>query len=93
VVYAQIYKKGNKNYLRFNKVEMDLDIDNFDIALANLFNGDPTLSEVANRVIRENKGEIKNTLKPIVSRTVSKVLLEIANKVTSNHSYDDLFPL
>lgn len=68
-------------------------MDDFDIKLNHLFNGDPTLSEVANRIIKENKDEFGKTLNPIIARTVSKVVLDISNKITLHNPYDDLFPL
>lgn len=92
VLNGQIYKKGSNNYLRFFKVDMSLKMEDYVVHLGNLFNGDKVLGEATNQVLNENKNDFKEALSPIVTKTVSEFVLEVANKITKTHPYDALFP-
>lgn len=73
-------------------MDMGIKIDDYSIHLDNLFGGDKILGEATNQALNQNKKEFIDALNPIVTRTTSEVILEIANKITKNHPYDNLFP-
>lgn len=92
VVYGQVYKKGNNNYLRFIRMDMLLNMEDYTIQLANLFNGDKVLEQATNTALNENKSEFKKAIGPTLTTVVTKFILDFANNVTKSHSYDTLFP-
>lgn len=91
VIYGQVRKKGNHNYVRFTKMDMALKIDDYDVRLDDLFT-DKALQEATNKLINENKRDIMNSINPIVTRNAIENILDIANKIAKNQPYDVLFP-
>ncbi|CAD6236479.1 GSCOCG00008204001-RA-CDS [Cotesia congregata] len=53
---------------------------------------DATFSEAINSVINNSQQEILDGIIPSLERSISRKILELANKVTKNFTYDELFP-
>lgn len=92
VLHTQVYQRDGVDYIKFKKLETDINIKDYRVKLDGLFNGDKTLQEAANAAINQNRGEILRTTKPNLEKTVSKMLLDIANKVVDGLSVDQLLP-
>ncbi|XP_073983767.1 protein takeout-like [Rhodnius prolixus] len=86
-------KSNGKTYVIFDSLDLKLKMKNYSVRLENLFNGDKALGEAVNRALNENKREMMSMLRPQAERTVSAVLLDIANKITNHFEYDELFPM
>lgn len=48
--------------------------------------------EAVNTALNQNKQEFMRTLKPYVEQVIERIFLDIANKVTKNFTFDELFP-
>lgn len=48
--------------------------------------------EATNAAINENRGEFLRAVKPYLESTVSKLFLDIANKVAKDIPYDEVLP-
>ncbi|KAL1140600.1 hypothetical protein AAG570_000530 [Ranatra chinensis] len=92
VLKCSLEKRNGKEYIKIDKLDLVLHITNYNVHLDNLFNGDKTLGDAVNAALNENKKEIIATVSPTVRSVVSEVLLEIAKKITSHFTYDELFP-
>ncbi|KAJ2943924.1 hypothetical protein O0L34_g8244 [Tuta absoluta] len=90
VMYSEVYQKDGKEYLRFKKLDTDINIKDYRIKLDGLFNGDKTLGDATNEAINQNRGEFLRATKPYLERTVSNVLLDAARKIVDDVPLDDL---
>ncbi|XP_072935640.1 protein takeout-like [Epargyreus clarus] len=89
---SQVTTRDGKEYLKFTSMDIDIAIKDYRIRLEGLFNGDKVLGEATNAAIHENRGEFLKTMKPYLERTVSKILLDSANKIVKGLPLDDLLP-
>ncbi|CAH1399272.1 unnamed protein product [Nezara viridula] len=84
--------KDGKQYVALD-LDLKLKIKNYHVHLENLFDNDPALNEAINVALNDNKRELMTALRPQAEQIVTKVLLNIANKITQHFTYDELFPL
>ncbi|XP_075236822.1 protein takeout-like [Lycorma delicatula] len=92
VLKARKVKREGETYIEFKSIDIDLKIENYSVRLENLFNGDKALGDAVNVALNENKKDFMKALKPIVEKVVGEIVLDIANKITKNFTYDELFP-
>lgn len=86
----EITKKGQKQ-IYASGASFNLDIKTFDFAFDDKDKDLVQLHEILLNTVNENKKDIADKFKPKVEETVSKLLIEVANNVTSNR-YEQLFP-
>lgn len=95
-VEGSVILKGHRepkgDYVKFDSLDLKLKMKNYNVRLENLFNGDKNLGEAMNVALNENKRELMHLLRPTAEKVVSNVFLDIANKVSSHFTYDELFP-
>lgn len=60
--------------------------------LKNLFNGDPTLSEIGNQFVNENSELFLGEIIPGLEKSLSKTFLDIANGILKDVTFDEMFP-
>ncbi|KAK6633518.1 hypothetical protein RUM43_001098 [Polyplax serrata] len=92
ILYGHTYKKGNNNYVRFNRMDLSLHMQDYSVHLGNLFNGDKLLEQATNQALNENKDEFKKALNPTVTKSIIELILQFANDLAKNQPYDVLFP-
>lgn len=85
-------KRGEKEYLIFDPFKVNLRVGQSSIDLTNLFDGDPVLGPATNRVINENSQVFLQEIRPVLERSLGELFTEMANKITSKFSYEELFP-
>ncbi|CAH0558261.1 unnamed protein product [Brassicogethes aeneus] len=86
-----VQNKGIRN-MKFNAFDLALKIEDYDIKLHNLFNGDKVLSQAVGDLLKDNKKEMLENAIPFIQARVSESLLDAANKITENLDYDEAFP-
>jgi hypothetical protein len=70
VLYAQLMKKGDGEYLRFTDIDMKIAIGGYHVRLDNLFNGDKFLGKT---LLAENVTEI------YVSLVLQKIIVALCS--------------
>lgn len=85
-------KKNGETYLVFDTLELKLKLNNYNIHLGNLFNGDKNLGDAINAAINDNKKDLMIGIIPHAERVAGNVLLDIANKITKHFTFKELFP-
>ena len=53
---------------------------------------DSTLATAINAALQNSRQEIIESTTPHIERTVTKEMLELANKICKSFTYDELFP-
>ncbi|XP_060810449.1 putative beta-carotene-binding protein [Amyelois transitella] len=92
VIYAQTFEQNGQEFIKFSKMDTNLNIKDYRIRLEGLFNGDKVLGDATNEALNQNRGEFLRAAKPILEKTVTKLLLDIANKVVKDIALDDVLP-
>ncbi|KAM3958276.1 putative beta-carotene-binding protein [Aphomia sociella] len=93
IVYTDIFEQNGVDYLKFPKMDFNINIKDYTIKIDGLFNGEQALSDAANVALNQNRGELLKTVKPVLEKTVTKLLLDIANKVVDGIAYDEVLPV
>lgn len=84
--------KNNSTYVNFEKMKFNIKINKARINLDNLFGGDPILGPASNHILNANSELLLDEIKPVLEDTLSDLFTNIANKITGQFTYDDLFP-
>ncbi|XP_026764032.3 putative beta-carotene-binding protein [Galleria mellonella] len=92
VIFTEIYEQNGVEYLRFTKLDDNINIKDYSIRVDGLFNGDQALGDATNAALNQNRGDFIKVLKPTIEKTVSDLLLEISNKVVDGIAYDEVLP-
>lgn len=79
-------------YVSFHKLETKIHIGKARFKLANLFGGDPTLSQVGNQFVNENADLFVAELVPGMEKSLSKTFLDIVNAILHDVTFDEMFP-
>ncbi|RVE47052.1 hypothetical protein evm_008334 [Chilo suppressalis] len=93
VLKGQTEKRDGVEYVRFTSLRSNIAIKDYRIRLDGLFNGDKVLGDATNEAINQNRGEFFRAVKPVLEKTVSKLFLDMANKVVDGITMDDILPL
>lgn len=83
---------ANAEYVTFSKLEVKIHIGKAKFRLANLFGGDPVLSEVGNQFVNENSELFVAELIPGMEKSLAKTFLEIVNVILKDVTFDEMFP-
>ncbi|XP_053601781.1 protein takeout-like [Plodia interpunctella] len=92
VIHAQTFEVDGQEYIKFDNMDTNINIKDYRIRLDGLFNGDKVLGDATNEALNQNRGEFLRAAKPILERTVTRLLLDIANKVVKDIILDDVLP-
>jgi len=87
------YEKNGQSYLRFEKFKITISrTHKRQIKLSDLFKQSPTLEEVGNAFINQNSEFFLERIYPSVEANLEDIFTTIANKITNDATYDELFP-
>ncbi|XP_045761243.1 circadian clock-controlled protein daywake-like [Maniola jurtina] len=89
---SRLVMRDGKEYLEFTSLKVDIGIRDYRIRLEGLFNGNKALGDATNEAIHQNRGEFLKTMLPYLEKTVSKILLDTANKIVAPIPFDELLP-
>jgi Haemolymph juvenile hormone binding protein (JHBP) len=81
------------NILKADKFDIKINqVNNVKVNFDNLFNGDPTLSQVGHRFFKENSEFIFQEIRHDLETNLEKYFLKVVNDMISKTTYDELFP-
>ncbi|XP_034840919.1 circadian clock-controlled protein daywake-like [Maniola hyperantus] len=89
---SRLVMRDGKQYLEFTSLKVDIGIKDYRIRLEGLFNGNKALGDATNEAIHQNRVEFLKTMLPYLEKTVSKILLDTANKIVAPIPFDELLP-
>lgn len=90
---ATKYQKNGKTFINFEKFNIKVQPGKIkNVKLTNLFEGQPGLEEIGNAFIRSNSEFLLKDVYPDLEKGLSELLTSIANRITGEASYDELFP-
>ncbi|BES97643.1 Haemolymph juvenile hormone Hypothetical protein protein (JHBP) [Nesidiocoris tenuis] len=92
VINGKKVTKDGKQYFILDSLDLKMNLKNYEVKLSKGFFNDPAVTDAINVVLRENKREIINLIRPRIQQVVKDTLLENANKITSRFTFDELFP-
>ncbi|XP_059049330.1 putative beta-carotene-binding protein [Achroia grisella] len=92
MLHTEFYDQNGVEYMRFTKMDNNINIKDYTIKIDGLFNGNQALGDVANTILNQNRGEFLKVIKPTMEKTVTELVLEMSNKIVDGIAYDDLFP-
>lgn len=88
----QRYEKNNKDHYKVDFMQIEFNIGAAKVQLDNLFeNGDEELSKSMNHFINENWRLVTAELRPTLEKTISEILLEVAEKFFDAYPINKLF--
>lgn len=85
--------KNNKSHTEWYDTKMDMKLKGAQFNFENIFQGNPTLSEVTNRVINENALAAYEDLHYVIEDTLAEIVTNIVNNIYRLYSIDELFEL
>jgi hypothetical protein len=89
---ARPYSRNGQTFLNFEKFLIKIIPGRNNIKLTNLFQGNPGLEEIGNAFINGNSDFFLTDIYPSLENHLSEIFTNIANKITGEASYDELFP-
>ncbi|XP_014289097.1 protein takeout [Halyomorpha halys] len=92
ILNGVIVERNGKKYLEYKSADLTVDWSIGNIMLGNLFNGDKTLGTAVNNALNQNKRAVMDALKPRIEKMVAKHVMDVANKINNQFTYDELFP-
>lgn len=84
--------RNGKDYVRFRRIQVRINIPEAKFNLDNLFNGDPVLNQLGNRVVNENADIFLQELVPGLESSLSERFTDIVNEILKDATHDDMFP-
>ncbi|KAJ8976684.1 hypothetical protein NQ317_011157 [Molorchus minor] len=92
VMKGHLKNIGGSNHLEFERFDMRLNLGHSYFFLDNLFKDQPTLAKATLDVITDNSELFANEVRPAIENALADVFTDIANKITSRFTYEELFP-
>ena len=84
--------RNGTTYVKFDQLDTKIQIPKAKFHLKNLFNGDPTLSEVGNQFVNQNSELFLAEITPGLEKSLSKTFLDIVNVILKDVTFDEMFP-
>ncbi|KAB0797251.1 hypothetical protein PPYR_08245 [Photinus pyralis] len=91
VLHAEPKDGNGEDHLHFIRLELKINVPEYHISLSSPNSGGSLLSKTAN-MVNQNKKLFLDILMPVLERQLSVMLLDIANRITKNFKYDEVFP-
>ncbi|XP_063991785.1 uncharacterized protein LOC135170163 [Diachasmimorpha longicaudata] len=83
-------KKGQRLY--FDTMSLKLDIKDYVSKFVPTEGADVTFGEAINTVLNTNRQDIISGIQPSLQKAISAKILELANKICKNFTFEELFP-
>lgn len=90
---ATKYQKNGETHMRFEKFVIKIQPGQVkDLRLTNLFQGNQVLEDIGNSFISGNSQFWLTEVYPGLEVSLAEIFTNIANKLTSEATYDEMFP-
>lgn len=90
---ATKYLKNGQTYLKFEKFSIKIQPGLIkQLKLTNLFQGNQALEEIGNAFINGNSDFFLTDVYPSLENSLADLFTRIANQITGDASFDELFP-
>lgn len=90
---ATKYLKNGQTYLKFEKFNIKIQPGLIkQLKLTNLFQGNQALEEIGNAFINGNSDFFLTDVYPSLENSLADLFTRIANQITGDASFDELFP-
>jgi len=86
------YIKNGVEYLKIDKVVVNLKLGKVVVNLENLFNVDKTLGNLGNELVNQNIQLLIDDVQPPIEQSLSKKIGNIINSIFSLAPFDSFFP-
>lgn len=86
------YQKDGQTFMKFEKFLVKIQVNNSQIHLDNLFNGDPTLGQIGNQFINDNIQLFLDEVTPGLEKSLADTFTEVANDILKGATLDEIFP-
>lgn len=93
MLFGRTIQDDGTEHVSIAKVETNITLGGGNFQLHNLFNGDRVLGDVINDTINQNFLLFANDLMPTVEKALSKLFRRLANRICSNFTPEQLFPV
>lgn len=90
--YGSLKQRKGKDYIVFDKIDINATVKTGHINLENLFENNAALTEAANQAFNDNMDLLKEELYPMFNEVISTILKAFYNRVHDLFPVDDLFP-
>ncbi|EAT47593.1 AAEL001291-PA [Aedes aegypti] len=91
-VQYRLAPEGDKNFVRFDPIDLKLKFPKAKFYFTGLFNGDPALEEFGNQAINDNPNLILDEVKPSFEKNLGRVFTDISNSVVEGAEEFELLP-
>jgi hypothetical protein len=92
-IAGTVFPDNGANKLKADKIAIKINqVNNVNVNFDNLFNGDPTLSQVGHKFFKENSEFIFQEIRHDLEANLEKYFLNLINEMMSSTTYDELFP-
>ncbi|XP_020288987.1 uncharacterized protein LOC109857251 isoform X2 [Pseudomyrmex gracilis] len=93
ILKGQKVVQNNITYAHFTKFKINIiSANKTRIFFDNLFNGNAVLGAASNDLLNNNSDLFLQELNPALETEVTKIFSDIASKISSSFTYDELFP-
>ena len=88
----KLFKKNGTEYLFFTSMTTSLNVKDYNADYKPSTGLDSTVATAINAAINGGRQEILDSIRPTLERVISEEVLEIANKICTHFTYDELYP-
>ncbi|XP_017780981.1 PREDICTED: uncharacterized protein LOC108565843 [Nicrophorus vespilloides] len=92
ILKGDIIETGGEQRMHFTDLTINLTIGDYNLHLDNLFANDQVLTDGINNMLNQNKKDLLQLANPYIQTKASEYLLDVANKIVKNFSYEEVFP-
>lgn len=90
---GRLFNQNGINYMKFDPIAIKVQQGKVKtLKLSNLFGGSPVLSEIVQSLLISNSDFLLNDMYPYIERSLSQIFTGLANKITADTSFDQVFP-
>ncbi|KAG5666682.1 hypothetical protein PVAND_014697 [Polypedilum vanderplanki] len=87
------YLRGTNEHMKFERFNLKIHQGKVKLfKLTNLFNGQKNLEEAANSIFLENSEFVLSNVYPSLEARLGELFTDIANNITADATFDELFP-
>jgi len=86
------YMKEGREYIKTDKVDIDIRLGKVQLKFEDLFKGDKTLSAVGNELINQNSQTFIDEIRPTIEKNISKKVVTIINQIFEKAPFESFFP-
>ncbi|KAF5299969.1 hypothetical protein FQA39_LY11342 [Lamprigera yunnana] len=92
VLKGSLKEVNGAQHVEFSQLNLKLQIADYNIKLETAKVADATLVQAANDVLNQNRQEFLRIATPFIETRVSDTIMQIANDIVKNFSFDEVFP-